>query len=274
MRHVAPIDIIGLPTLADIEASLKPAYRAEIANAITPIENAYESFDAAKPDGLHTLDPIGLSLNTRRALETVFSRRLGTFGGVMDAINDHFTDTGNSTCPYCNFGEQWEQDHYLPKSTFPEFTLYAANLVPICKVCNGKKKTRYHAKGERLFLYAFSELNGVTGLLNVDVGYEPAISVSYSLIDTGELENFAVLDRHFQALDLGRRYSRQASSTLARLVRTFRMPVSLGLGRRKMRRRIQQMAEDRAAQSPPNHWEVALLDHLASSGDFVAYVFN
>jgi hypothetical protein len=274
MRHVAPVDIVGLPTLADIEASLKPAYRAAIADAIPPIETAYESFDSVKPDGLHTLAPIGLSLNARRALEAVFSRRLGTFGAVMDAINDHFEDTGNSTCPYCNFGEQWEQDHYLPKSIFPEFTLYAANLVPICKVCNGKKKARYHAEGERLFLYAFSELNGATDMLKVDVGYEPTISVTYSLADPGDLENFAVLDRHFQALNLGRRYSRQASSTLARLVRIFRTPVSLGLGRRQLQRRIKQMAEDRAVQSPPNHWEVALFDHLASSADFVAYIFN
>jgi hypothetical protein len=264
----------GLPTLSDSEASLKPVHRPVIAAALASIEAAYGDFEAATPDDLHALEPVGLSLATRRTLETIFSRRLGGFTALWDALNEHFEDTGNSTCPYCNFGEQWEHDHYLPKSIFPEFTLYPRNLVPICKGCNGKKRARYHLDGARLFLYAFSELDGVDGLLNPEITYAPKLSVRYSLVDPGTLASFPVLERHFQALDLGRRYSRQASTTLARLLRTFRTPVSLGLGRRQLQRRLEQMAVDRAAQCPLNHWEVALLQRLAASRDFTNYIFS
>jgi hypothetical protein len=250
--------------------------RPVVAAARAAIEGAYDEFEAATPDDLHDLAPIGLSPATRQTLEAIFSRRLGEFGTLWDALNEHFEDTGNSTCPYCNFGEQWEHDHYLPKSVFPEFTLYPNNLVPICKGCNGKKKARYHLVGARLFAYVFSELDGADGLLNVEIAYAPKLSVSYSLINPGALApaTFAVLQRHFTALDLSRRYAKQASTTIALLLRSFRTPPSLGLGRRRLRQRLQQMAADRAAQCPPNHWEVSLLQCLAASPDFTNYVFS
>jgi hypothetical protein len=276
MRHVTPADIAALPTLADVEASLKPAHRPVITAARASIEGAYGNFETAIPDNLHTLAPVGLSQATRKTLETIFTLRLGEFGTLWEALHEHFEDTGNSTCPYCNFGEQWEHDHYLPKSLFPEFTLYPNNLVPICKGCNGKKRALYHLAGARLFTYVFSELDGVVGLLNVEIAYAPKLGVSYSLVNPGTLApaTFEVLERHFRALDLGRRYTKQTSTTLALLLRTFRTPVSLGLGPRQLRHRLKQMAVDRAAQCPANHWEVALLQRLAASSDFTNYVFS
>jgi hypothetical protein len=111
---------------------------------------------------------------------------------------------------------------------------------------------------------------------SVEVSYAPKLAVSYSLANSGVLPpaTFAVLERHFQALDLGRRYAKQASTTVALLLRRFRTPLSLGLGPRRLLRRLQQMAADRAMQCPPNHWEVALLQRLAASSDFTTYVFS
>lgn len=274
MRHVAPLNATDLPTLADIKRSVKPIHRPPIEASFAELEAAYEDFDAAIPHNLHALTPIGLSSDVRKTLATIFSGRLGRFRSLWDALNDHFEDTGNSTCPYCNFGEQWEHDHYLPKSIFPEFTLYPKNLVPICKPCNGKKLARYHETGSRLFIYALSELSGIDGLLQVDTTYLPKLTVSYSLANPGTLDDFMVLERHFQALDLGRRYTKQASTTIALLLKTFRSSASLDLGPRKLQRRLRQMARDRKAQCPPNHWEVALLQHLSESVDFVNYVYS
>jgi hypothetical protein len=85
---------------------------------------------------------------------------------------------------------------------------------------------------------------------------------------------FGVLGRHFARLDLARRYAKNASTVLARLIRQFRTPASLGMGQARMRQRLEQMAEDRALVSPPNHWEVALMDTLAATDDFTEHVFN
>jgi hypothetical protein len=215
-------------------------------------------------------------METRTALSKVFDRRSGNFKQLIDDLTAHFADTGNSTCPYCNFGEQWEHDHYLPRSSFPQFTLYPRNLVPICKGCNGLKLAFYQRYGERIFLYLFSELNGIGNLLEVDAQYEPRIRVSFNLIRPAGMRRatFDVLDRHFKKLKLADRYTRQAAAMLARLIREFRKPDNLALGRRRLRRRLRRMATDRAAQTPPNHWESALLAHLAISANFTEHIFS
>jgi hypothetical protein len=129
---------------------------------------------------------------------------------------------------------------------------------------------------ELLRLPAYYFRSCVSTSPSVEVSYAPKLAVSYSLANSGVLPpaTFAVLERHFQALDLGRRYAKQASTTVALLLRRFRTPLSLGLGPRRLLRRLQQMAADRAMQCPPNHWEVALLQRLAASSDFTTYVFS
>jgi hypothetical protein len=131
-------------------------------------------------------------------------------------------------------------------------------------------------EGARLFIYAYSELEGVDNLLHVEIAYGRKITVSYSLVRpaTMAVNTFAVVSRHFEALDLGRRYAKQASTTIAMLLRRFRTPENLGLGVRRLQQRLQQMAIDRSDQCPPNHWEVSLLAHLAGSPEFTMFVFS
>ena len=195
---------------------------------------------------------------------------------MWQGLNAHFEKTGESTCPYCNFIEQWEHDHYLPRGTFPEFTLYPNNLVPICKHCNGKKLAHYKRNGTRVFKHLFTELNGETGFLHVEMSYDPKLAVQFSVQKTATLsdEKFEVLSFHFEKLALADRYQRQASNLLARLVRQFRGPTNLALGHAALRQRLIRMAADRAISTPANHWEPALLEVLARDDKFTDHIFD
>jgi hypothetical protein len=275
MRYVSPPDFDTLPSLQDLEDSLEPGLRAVLAGVRDQIQAAYAQFDAATPATLHQLVSVGLSPQVKDALASIFKSRKGAFRKVFDRLTDHFEETGNATCPYCNFGEQWEHDHYLPKGVFPEFTLYAKNLVPICKTCNGKKLTQYEAAGARLFMYLFSELNGIVGILDGTVEYDPQIKVSFTLLNPGlPADQFEVLQRHFVRLGLARRYARQASTSLGLLIKKLRAPENLALGRSRLLRRLERMATDRALQCHENHWEVVLLQNLANSPDFTEHIFS
>jgi hypothetical protein len=253
-----------------------PQVRAAISAIRPQLLAAYAAYEAARPTTLHQLQPINLSVADRQTLDLVFKRRYGRFRALWHGLTNHFESTGESTCPYCNFGEQWEHDHYLPKSVFPEFTLYPNNLIPICKQCNGKKLARYQQNGIRTFKHLFSELDGVVGFLHTEVAYDPRLRVEYSLTRPADLtaDQFVVLRQHFDKLDLADRYARQASTVLAKLVRQFRTPENLALGRDQLRRRLNQMAIDRAAASPPNHWEVVLMEIIAASDDFTDHIFD
>lgn len=45
----------------------------------------------------------------------------------------------NNLCPLCELDTACELDHYLPKSVYPEFSVFHKNLIPICHVCNNIK---------------------------------------------------------------------------------------------------------------------------------------
>jgi hypothetical protein len=49
--------------------------------------------------------------------------------------------------PMCGSSVTGALDHFLPKETFPEFSVMAANLVPACTNCNSSVKGRTY-KGE------------------------------------------------------------------------------------------------------------------------------
>lgn len=276
MRYVPPPPLAILPTFAQIEASCTQQVRAVIGPIRQQLVAAYAAYEAARPNTLHQLAPIGLSVAQREKLHIVFKRRQGRFREVWHGLNDHFASTEESTCPYCNFVEQWEHDHYLPRSTFPEFTLYPNNLVPICKHCNGKKLAFYRRNGFRIFKHLFTELNGVVGFLNATVSYDPRLIICYTLRQPATLSDaqYEVLILHFDKLELADRYARQASTVLAKLVRQFRTARSLALGRDALQRRLIRMAADRAAALPSNHWETVLMESLATDDRFTDHIFN
>jgi hypothetical protein len=84
---------------------------------------------------------------------------------------------------------------------FQNTRCYPNNLIPICKVCNGKKVALYQQNGVRLFKHLFSELQGVTGFLRIEIDYDPRLNVRYSVRNPGTLsqQQFAVLEKHFES---------------------------------------------------------------------------
>lgn len=276
MRYVEVIDPLGLPSLRAIEQALELPMRAAFAAVRHDMQRAYRAYDAAAPSNLHNMIPIQIPPATSKLIDNIFSRRLGVVKNFVNALNEHLELNHDVVCPYCNLGEQWEHDHYLPKSIFPEFALYFKNLVPICKVCNGKKLTQISSAGMRLFIHPFFELNGVEGLLIVNIQFEPKISIRYDLNDPGTLpaDSFNVLQRHYDKLDLARRYARQASGVVARLVRRFRMQDTLALGKLAARSRLRNMARDAEMRCGPNHWESVLFDALSADDAFIDFIFD
>lgn len=49
-------------------------------------------------------------------------------------------DWSLSTCPMCGAAGVGTVDHYLPRETYPEFSVFTPNLIPACNLCNSKAK--------------------------------------------------------------------------------------------------------------------------------------
>lgn len=60
-------------------------------------------------------------------------------------VRDYYRDEQGFTCPYCGrlreefHGGQWDIDHIIPKSSYPEYLYTPRNLTVTCKDCNTYK---------------------------------------------------------------------------------------------------------------------------------------
>ena len=166
-------------------------------------------------------------------------------------------------CPYCSLDTNPDLDHFLPKAIFPEFSLYARNLLPICTQCNRKKLSTYKKKigGDRLFLHPSAEPPSNAQVLAADLIFKgPNIAVNYRIDDGGRL---STPDRerikcHYARLGLSARYSRRAHSHLA----SFKASI-LGKPRTVVARILQQKINTACVGEPVNGWRPALYRAIA-----------
>jgi hypothetical protein len=85
----------------------------------------------------------------------------GKFGykGYIKEIRDR---TFSGSCPLCGSLHTGTLDHYLPKTTFPEFSIYSLNLIPACTHCNtgGKRATYKGAAPPARFIHPYFDTIG------------------------------------------------------------------------------------------------------------------
>ena len=57
-------------------------------------------------------------------------------------------------CPYCLLNRPNKLDHYFDKSDYPEYSVFAPNLIPCCSECNSLKGTRlFNDDQQRQFIH-------------------------------------------------------------------------------------------------------------------------
>lgn len=59
-------------------------------------------------------------------------------------------------CPYCLLNRPNTLDHYFDKSDYPEYSVFAPNLIPCCSECNSLKGTRlFNDDQQRQFIHFY-----------------------------------------------------------------------------------------------------------------------
>jgi 5-methylcytosine-specific restriction endonuclease McrA len=84
-------------------------------------------------------------------------------------------------CPICGLEECSEMDHYIPRSSFPEYSSHVSNLIPLCHKCNHDKSESWlDDSGNRIFFNAFYDqlpAQIIECSITIDYGY-PKVAVS------------------------------------------------------------------------------------------------
>lgn len=132
--HVNPIDDLkNLNSLTNGYGDLHGTY--------AKIEKAYKGYVVTS--GSPHLKAIGLSTTQQNCLHAAYTNAAKKFG--LDWIPLLRSELLGS-CPMCGNSALGTVEHYLPKTPFPEFSVFSLNLVPSCSSCNQKRGSK-HANG-------------------------------------------------------------------------------------------------------------------------------
>ena len=144
-------------------------------------------------------------------------------GSIQGPLLQGLRERKLQICPAC--GEEGTPntlDHYLPKDSYPEFAITAANLSPMCDICQGEKLAEtLTSDDERIFVHPYYDefLDEQIVELEFDkpLSFPPSVNLRPSSSLTAE--QTALVSRHIGGLSLMRRYNHFFKDEYMRLLR-------------------------------------------------------
>lgn len=206
----------------DVESVLTPYERQARRVAIGVAVSQAARYQATSPElqGLTTQ----LTGSSGRFFINLYESRRKAVVALKSRVRSALDNITAAKCQYCGglAAPSWF-DHFLGKAAVPELSLYAPNLVPCCPDCNHfKGELSFTASGERKFLHFYDDdIDTLPELLVANLVPPKGLdvpSVEYSIAPSlHPLRD--VFQRHFDTLQLKRRYATEAASQL-HLIRT------------------------------------------------------
>ncbi len=263
MRRLGPYEDETVPTFATLVADSTPARKVVLQPLVVAVTAACAKYDAAAPE-VQELEAINLTKAGRAALIDGYEGRTVAIKRRLGKMLEALPLADADLCPYCSLDTNPDLDHFLPKAVFPEFALYARNLVPICTPCNRKKMNAIKVKGTgaRLFLHPSAEPSRNALVLKADLSIRDGkMTVAYRIDDAGALseEERALVIRHYRRLGLSDRYSRRARSHMA----SFKASVQ-GHSPAAIKKSLRSKIANPEVGEPVNGWRPALYRAVAA----------
>lgn len=191
-------------------------------------------------------------------------------GGRLAAYRNHLL-ASTDACPYCGFGELKDLDHYLPRSTYGELSIYPNNLIPSCGPCNNAKRTVVPGgAADPGLIHPYFQVLPDLDFLMADVTFEGgSLSVQYR-IDPAMLAPDLAPKLQFQLdrLKLNQRYTAQINKFVSEQRTGILMLRDLGAD--KVHEFLQRNAASLARSFHRNDWRAALMRALADVPGFCA----
>ena len=243
-------------TLEDIEELVRARFR--------------ELEQAAEQDGLASIEESVDLQRHREELRSCYLNGTKLLNQLVSEIKGTQSLRKRAWCPYCGiFLSKSTTDHYMPATTFPEYSVHGLNLVPCCNTCNEKKGDRWIDGAGRLFVHVYTDYIPEQSYLYVSITQvRETFKAEFELrrpqgVDT---DAWRLLERHHRALDLLRRYREAAadeipealSACFAHIRDGGRSPAGL----------LAKKAEADSADLGPNHWRVVLWRALSEHQGF------
>lgn len=178
---------------------------------------------------------------------------------IKQSIKQSMPDGIKEKCPYCMLSEPTTLDHYLDKETFPEYSVYAKNLVPCCSYCNSLKGSKFLShSGKRMFISFYFDEIPQTAFLKICLGIKDNIPcIEHLEIEFDEEKEVnEVIKMHYKELRLFERYKLPISNRLSSLFQE--LTIYKGFSVDKLKEVLEIRIRSAEKIYGKNYWEVCL----------------
>ncbi|WP_000608230.1 HNH endonuclease [Vibrio metoecus] len=172
-------------------------------------------------------------------------------------------------CPYCLAREPNTWDHYMPKSNFPEYSVFSANLIWVCEQCN-KKKSDKLVEGTKQAIHTYFDTIPNKNLLKCLVTVVNRTPIPYFYISNFERSPAVEsLIKHFEAFNLAELYRSEASTSISLILQELANNFPNGITQEAMDDALGSKFSAIPISWGDNYWEAALLEGMRGCRDLV-----
>lgn len=188
-------------------------------------------------------------------VDTMVARRRSSARAIYDDLR---AAAPNGRCPSCGLGQVTTLDHFLPKSSFPWFSVLVENLVPACRDCNTQKSARVAVDAQCLHpYYDAAPLMQDRWLFAEILPTKPA-SARYFVRPPQHWTPLLAMraENHFREYDLAKRFAIEAANEISVLI-----PAFTGMSPQMIRDTLAVRLRGFRKQQC-NSWQIGLLEAL------------
>jgi 5-methylcytosine-specific restriction endonuclease McrA len=267
MRSQPPSLLPANRLLSEIARAKAEPRRSRLVAAIPTVEARLALLDSRGPLGV-ACDDLGHACAGADCSHCLYVDLRHLWSGFTSSLrrlkrerSAELRDIDKGTCPYCGIDTPNTWDHYLPKATFPEYSVAPSNLIWICAMCNWLKAETPPNGSDRFLeptLDPVSEPLLRCSIETVDGLPVPTMKFNRPVISSLGCEDEVLF--HVGRLDLLTRFKRVSSPQVA----SFLLEVAtLALTPADAAEVAVARAKSDRAVFGPNRWTVLLFDALA-----------
>lgn len=176
------------------------------------------NFYTQNKNNLNAIRPVNvIGEDEKKLLENSYQNS-SIFKKVKQQLLENIPAGRTGMCPFCMISEPTTFDHYFSESEYPEYIIFAPNLVPCCSQCNSIKGNRLFSENQRArkiihFYYdSLPQIQYLKAVFKVD---NKIPQVSFSLKFEHESEITTIIANHFDTLHLLERYKKQSNDVVS-----------------------------------------------------------
>lgn len=245
--------------------------RGKMLNLKDKIFQRYQFYFQNK-NTLHEIRPIKMMNPDEVQLMEDSYKTSKVFQTVKKQLLDNVPKERRGVCPFCMISEPTTMDHYFSESEYPEYIIFAPNLVPCCSHCNSVKGKRLFLKNEdeikRTVIHLYYDVLPQTKYLKSTFYVTDKIpQISFWLEFENETEITGIIKKHFETLHLLERYRERSNGILSTECENIRVCLVNGFSVKDCVQLLRCKAQSSEKIFGRNYWEACIYRAMSESED-------